>query len=58
MLTIGVDWNKAKIANIKPIFKKSKNNLGNYKLGWLACSQCLQDDRHVQAHARQESVWD
>lgn len=27
------DWKKADIANITPIFKKNKNNLGNNNLG-------------------------
>ncbi|KAK4818776.1 hypothetical protein QYF61_019122 [Mycteria americana] len=26
------DWKKANIANITPIFKKNKNNLGKYKI--------------------------
>lgn len=55
---------KANIANIAPIFKKNKNNVGNCKPGWLAYSQCLQDygadspERPVQAHERQEGVWE
>lgn len=56
------DWKKADIANIRPIFKKNKNNLGNYNLGWLAYTQWLQDyvanspKRHIQAHERQEGA--